>query len=220
MFFKLRLSLRFYVCVLMLALCAAALQGCTATRRPVSVQEGKPSAGTHAFVDTAWLALPSLPSGWSLQGNFENPEKFPLHAEFSRHHGVRARMAAFRGMQDFQPWWVVDTRYAFASEKDAQQFLHAYAARLSEGHPLLDSSVAVCGLKPMLFGGTMRHPSTGTFFLAFVLVGTYRHYLFSFLGAVEIAGDPPVASAVTDLRSPFLQIFQNLCSIDSNNLSK
>lgn len=163
--------------------------------------------------EDSWLAIPRVSSTWLLQGVFEKPEAFSLYAEFLRHHGMRARMAAFRGTLSGNTWWVVDTRYAFQKIQDASQFLHTHAARIAEGHPLLEPSIQVGSFTPMLFGGMVRHPSTGTFFMTFIAVGTYRHYLYSFLAAVEIAEDPPPANTQITWRPFFLQIFQTFLSV-------
>lgn len=189
-----------------------AMSACFSCTRPSS--RSRPSASEPApsrTADVSWLAIPGkLPEGWSLQGVFDAPEQFPLYAEFGRHHGLRARMAAFRALSGERTWWVVDTRYAFASEPDAARFLRTHAARLAEGHPLLDPSFESCGRPLMLFGGPVRHPGTGTFFFTFVAVGRWRHYLFSFLAASEIAGEDDT-DAGSRLRPDFLRILREIC---------
>ena len=162
---------------------------CHRSTGPVEVA-GAPK--TPAAAAAPWNLDPAnLPTGSQTLGTVQLSRYFPLYEAFSHHHGTGAAMSAWKIPVNDRFWWAVDTRYTFATGDDAARFLASQQAVLSEGHPLVETRLAITSdPAAKLFAGRIVHPGLGTPFFAFVVVGRHRHHVFKFLAAVEV---PPAA---------------------------
>ncbi len=156
-----------------------------------STPDNDPMAKGTPFPE--WKADASLyPEGSQAMSGSPVPfnKYFPLYEPFLKHNGKSGEMTAWKVPMENRTWWVVDTRWSFQRESDAQRFLTSQKALLSEGHPLMEPEGTVGPLAVTLFAGRILHPSLGTPFWAFVAVGRHEHHVFKFLAAVEVAPTP------------------------------
>jgi len=186
------------LCLILLAV------ACTRSTGPISVAPAKTTAGAP---ETPWNLQPArLPVGSQALGKVALSRYFPLAAAFTRQHGTGAGMSAWKIPVNEQFWWVVDTRYTFATEDDAARFLVSQQAQLSEGHRLIEDRLALsCDPAAKLFLGRIIHPGLGTPFFAFVAVGRYRHHVFKFLAAVE----DPSGDALQPAETPTIPLSED-----------